>query len=106
MLEELLDLFVEVYLQRGLKYVTGREIIEKMGLADQKYLDDYDNKGFHISIDNTIEIEFFFKGFCYTSRVLEINPGQDLASGIWIDNHYGLRPEWQREIKLRLVLDK
>ena len=44
MIEELLDLFAEVYLQRGLEYVTGREIIEKMGLADQKYLDDYDNR--------------------------------------------------------------
>ena len=104
MIEELLDLFADSYLL-GFKYVTGREIIEKMGLADQKYLDDYDNKGFHISIDNTIEIELFFKGFCYTSRVLEINPGQDLSSGIWIDNHYGLRPEWQREIKLRTLLD-
>lgn len=104
MLEELLDLFVDSYLL-GFKYVTGREIIEKMGLADQKYLDDYDNKGLHISIDNTMEIELFFKEFCYTSRVLEINPGQYLSSGIWIDNHYGLRPEWQREIKLRTLLD-
>ncbi len=104
MIEELLDLFADSYLL-GFKYVTGREIIEKMGLADQKYLDDYDNKGFHISIDNTIEIDSFFRGFCHTSRVLEINPGQDLASGIWIDNHYGLRPEWQREIKLRTLLD-
>ena len=105
MIEELLDLFAEVCLQRGLEYVTGREIIEKMGLADQKYLDDYDNKGFHISIDNTIEIDSFFRGFCHHSRLLEINPGQDLASSIWIDNRYGLRPEWQREIKLRTLLD-
>lgn len=104
MIEQLLDLFAEAYLL-GFKYVTGREIIEKMGLADQKYLDDYDNKGLHISIDNTMEIELFFREFCYTSRVLEINPGQDLSSGIWIDNHYGLRPEWQREIKLRTLLD-
>lgn len=85
-------------------YVTGREIIEKMGLADQKYLDDYDNKGFHI-FDNTMEIELFFKEFCYTSRVLEINPGHDLSSSIWIDNRYGLRPEWRREMKLRALLD-
>lgn len=104
MIEQLLDLFAEAYLL-GFKYVSGREIIEKMGLADQKYLDDYDNKGLHISIDNTMEIELFFKEFCYTSRVLEINPGQDLSSGIWIDNCYGLRPEWQREIKLRTILD-
>ena len=104
MIEQLLDLFAEAYLL-GFKYVSGREIIEKMGLADQKYLDDYDNKGLHISIDNTMEIELFFKEFCYTSRVLEINPGQDLSSGIWIDNCYGLRPEWQREIKLRTLLD-
>ena len=103
MLEELLDIFYNDGDPVG--YVDGRDIIEKMGLADQKYLDDYDNKGLHISIDNTMEIELFFKEFCYTSRVLEINPGQDLASGIWIDNHYGLRPEWQREIKLRTLLD-
>lgn len=103
MLEELLDIFYNDGDPVG--YVDGREIIEKMGLADQKYLDDYDNKGLHISIDNTMEIELFFKEFCYTSRVLEINPGQDLSSGIWIDNHYGLRPEWQREIKLRTLLD-
>ena len=103
MLEELLDIFYNDGDPVG--YVDGRDIIEKMGLADQKYLDDYDNKGLHISIDNTMEIELFFKEFCYTSRVLEINPGQDLSSGIWIDNHYGLRPEWQREIKLRTLLD-
>ena len=114
MIEELLDLFAEVCLQRGLEYVTGREIIEKMGLADQKYLDDYDNRrnGIHrydaafTSIyDNTMEIELFFKEFCYTSRVLEINPGQDLASAIWIDNRYGLNPERRREMKLRALLD-
>ena len=103
MLEELLVIFYNDGDPVG--YVDGRDIIEKMGLADQKYLDDYDNKGLHISIDNTMEIELFFKEFCYTSRVLEINPGQDLSSGIWIDNHYGLRPEWQREIKLRTLLD-
>ena len=103
MIEELLDIFYNDGDPVG--YVDGRDIIEKMGLADQKYLDDYDNKGLHISIDNTMEIELFFKEFCYTSRVLEINPGQDLSSGIWIDNHYGLRPEWQREIKLRTLLD-
>jgi hypothetical protein len=75
--------------------------------GDQKYLDDYDNRRNGMTVyDNTMEIEFFFKGFCYTSRVLEINPGQDLASSIWIDNHYGLRLEWQREIKLRTLLDK
>jgi len=103
MLEELLDIFYNDGDPVG--YVDGRDIIEKMGLADQKYLDDYDNKGFHISIDNTIEIDSFFRGFCHHSRLLEINPGQDLASSIWIDNRYGLRPEWQREIKLRTLLD-
>jgi hypothetical protein len=108
MLEELLDIFYNDGDPVG--YVDGREIIEKMGLADQKYLDDYDNRrnGIHrydAIYDNTMEIELFFKEFCYTSRVLEINPGQDLSSSIWIDNHYGLRPEWQREIKLRTLLD-
>ena len=101
---ELLDIFYNDGDPVG--YVDGRDIIEKMGLGDQKYLDDYDNRRNGMtSYDNTMEIDFFFKGFCYDSRVLEINPGQDLASGIWIDNHYGLRPEWQREIKLRTLLD-
>jgi len=105
MIEELLDIFYNDGDPVG--YVDGRDIIEKMGLADQKYLDDYDNRRNGMTTyDNTIEIDSFFKGFCYDSRVLEINPGQDIASDIWIDNHYGLRPEWQREIKLRLVLDK
>ncbi len=105
MIEELLDIFYNDGDPVG--YVDGRDIIEKMGLADQKYLDDYDNRRNGMTTyDNTIEIDSFFKGFCYDSRGLEINPGQDIASSIWIDNHYGLRPEWQREIKLRLVLDK
>lgn len=110
MIEELLDLFANAYLL-GFKCVSGREIIEKMGLADQKYLDDYDNRrngiavvGYQLTYDNTPDIDRFFEHF-YDSRVLEINPGHDLASGIWIDNHYGLMPEWQREIKLRNLLD-
>lgn len=104
MLEELLDIFYNDGDPVG--YVDGRDIIEKMGLVDQKYLDDYDNRRNGMTTyDNTMKIDSFFKGFCYDSRVLEINPGQDLASGIWIDNHYGLRPEWQREIKLRTLLD-
>ena len=93
---DLLDIFC------GDGYVTGREIIEKMGLANREYLQAYDLRSYY---DNTMEIEIFFKEFCYTSRVLEINPGHDLSSSIWIDNHYGLRPEWRREMKLRALLD-
>jgi len=107
-MEERINDLLELFYNDGkpVGYVTGREIIEKMGLVDQKYLDDYDNRRNGMtSYDNTIEIDSFFKGFCYDSRVLEINPGQDLASGIWIDNHYGVRPEWQREIKLRTLLE-
>ena len=80
-------------------YVTGRDIIEKMGLTNQEYLQAYDIRSYH---DNTPEIDEFFQ---YFRSILEINPGYKLASSIWIDNHYGLKPEWQREIKLRLVLD-
>jgi hypothetical protein len=104
-MEERINDLLEIFFNDGdpVVYVTGREIIEKMGLANKEYLQAYDIRSYY---NNTPEIEFFFKGFCYTSRVLEINPGQDLASSIWIDNHYGLRPEWQREIKLRTLLDK
>lgn len=108
-MEERTNELLDIFCGAG-DYATGREIIEKMGLADQKYLDDYDNRrnGMHTYdavYDNTMEIEIFFKEFCYTSRVLEINPGHDLSSSIWIDNHYGLRPEWRREMKLRALLD-
>jgi len=104
MLEELFDIFYND--GDPVRYVDGRDIIEKMGLADKKYLDDYDKRRNGMTTyDNTMEIDSFFKGFCHDKRVLEINPGYDEASGIWIDNHYGLRPEWQREIKLRTLLD-
>ena len=104
MIEELLDIFYNDGDPVG--YVDGRDIIEKMGLVDQKYLDDYDNRRNGMTTyDNTMKIDSFFREFCYHSRLLEINPGQELASDIWIDNHYGLRPEWQREIKLRTLLD-
>ena len=81
-------------------HVTGRYIIEKMGLANKEYLQAYDIKSYY---NNTPEIEEFFE---YSRNILEINPGYNRASSIWIDNHYGLKPEWQREIKLRIVLDK
>jgi len=103
-LDDLMDLFFNDGDPVG--YVDGRDIIEKMGLANKEYLHAYDIRSY---CDNTPEISEFFEYFCHFGsehRVLETNPGYDLASGIWIDNHYGLRKEWQREIKLRLVLDK
>lgn len=90
---DLLDIFC------GAGYVTGREIIEKMGLANREYLQAYDLRSYY---ENTPEIEKFFQ---YFRHILEINPGHDLASAVWIDNHYGLRPEWRREMKLRALLD-
>jgi hypothetical protein len=70
MIEELLDIFYNDGDPVG--YVDGRDIIEKMGLADQKYLDDYDNRRNGMTTyDNTMKIDSFFKGFCYDSRVLE-----------------------------------
>jgi hypothetical protein len=99
--ERLNDLF-ELFLNDGdqVGYVTGREIIEKMGLANKEYLQAYDIKSYY---NNTPEIEEFFE---YSRNILEINPGYNRASSIWIDNHYGLKPEWKREIKLRTLLDK
>ena len=95
--ENLLRLFSEAYL-KGLEYVNVIEIVEKMGLVDDEYL-------YRKNYENTPEIVEFFVFFCYTNRVLEVNPGEDEASGIWIDNRYGLSPEWKREIKLRSILD-
>ena len=95
--ENLLRLFSEAYL-KGLEYVSGIEIVEKMGLADDEYL--YAVR--HIKhVDNTPEIEEFIF-FC---DVLEVNPGEELSSSIWIDNRYGLSPEWRREMKMRSILD-
>ena len=114
-LEELLSLFIEAN-NHGQEHFSGREIIERLELADQEYLDSYDKRRCHI---NTPEIENFFQSFCYgevralinpgvdfsSIRVLEVNPGEEVMSSIWIMNRYGLRPEWQREIKLRSLLE-
>jgi ADP-glucose pyrophosphorylase len=99
--ERINDLF-ELFFNDGdpVGYVTGREIIEKMGLANKEYLQAYDIRSY---CNNTPEIEEFFQ---YFRNILETNPGYEVASAIWIDNHYGLRLEWQREIKLRTLLDK
>ena len=103
MIEKILNLFIEVYLETGRDYLTGFEIIEKFGLADQQYLDHYNSRS---GLVNTKKIDDFFKEFCYSNRILDINPGHDLSSAIWIHNHYGLKPEWQREIKLKYILSK
>ena len=96
-LNDLLDLFFND--GEPVAYVTGREIIEKMGLANKEYLQAYDIRSY---VDNTTDIEEFFG---YFRQILETNPGYDEASSIWIDNHYGLRKEWEREIKLRTLID-
>ena len=85
---------------------SGREIIEKMNLADKEYLDAYDVKSYQA---NTADISEFFEYFCnFNSEhwILEANPGYDLMSESWIDNSYGLRKEWQREMKLRSLLER
>ena len=102
-MEERTNDLLELFYNDGdpVGYVDGRDIIEKMGLANKEYLQAYDIRSFY---ENTSEIEEFFE---YFRHVLETNPGYDLASSIWIDNHYGLRKGWwQREIKLRTLLDK
>ena len=104
MIEQILNLFIEVYLESGRNYLTGEEIIEKFSLADKQYLDDHNNhkSGFV----NTKKIDDFFIEFCYSNRILDINPEYEIASTIWINNHYGLKPECQREIKLKYILGK
>jgi hypothetical protein len=101
-MEERTNDLLEIFFNDGdpLVYVTGREIVERMGLANKEYLQAYDIRSFY---NNTPEISEFFE---YFRNILEINPGYDVASSIWIGNHYGLKPEWQREIKLRTLLDK
>ena len=116
--EELLSLFIEAN-DRGQEHVSGREIIERLELADQEYLDSHDKRRIVPFYINTPEIQNFFESFCYgevrslinpgvnfsSIRVLEVNPGEEVISGIWIRNRYGLRPEWRREIKLRSLLE-
>lgn len=97
-MEERTNELLDIFCGDG-DYATGREIIEKMGLANREYLQAYDLRSYY---ENTPEIEKFFQ---YFRHILEINPGHDLASAVWIDNHYGLRPEWRREMKLRALLD-
>ena len=111
--ENLLRLFSEAYL-KGLEYVSGIEIVEKMGLADDEYLYAVRHRNQNLvhvgnrqiaclfNQYNTPEIVEFFK-FFYDA--LDTNPGEDEASGIWIDNRYGLSPEWRREMKMRSILD-
>lgn len=48
----------------------------------------------------TDELDNFFLKYCYEKRVLDPNPGCDVMSGIWIENSYGLRPEWRRQARL------
>ena len=101
-INDLLELFYNDF--ELVVYVTGRDIIEKMGLANKEYLQAYDIRSYY---DNTPEISEFFE---YFRHILIINPGYDTMSPIWINNNYGLRPKWyrviQREIKLRTLLDK
>ena len=96
--ENLLRLFSEAYL-KGLEYVSGIEIVEKMGLADDEYLYAVRHRKY---VDNTPEIVEFFVFFW---NALEVNPGEELSSSIWINNRYGLSPEWRREMKMRYILD-
>lgn len=102
--ERINDLFELFYNEFELVvYVTGRDLIEKMGLANKEYLQAYDIRSYY---ENTLDIEEFFE---YFRHILETNPGYDTYSPIWINNNYGLRPKWQREmqreIKLRILLD-
>ena len=59
--EELLSLFIEAN-NHGQEHFSGREIIERLELGNQEYLDSYDKRRCHI---NTPEIENFFQSFCY-----------------------------------------
>lgn len=84
-LERLLDLF------SGREEVSGAEIIERMGL---------DSRVDSILWREAKETTDFFARYCH-ERVLETNPGQKLASGIYGENSYGLWPEWKRQQRLR-----
>ena len=100
--ENLLRLFSEAYL-KGLEYVSGIEIVEKMGLVDDEYLYAVRHREYAVRERyNTPEIVEFFVFFC---DALEVNPGEELSSSIWINNRYGLSPEWRREMKMRYILD-
>lgn len=76
-LDKLLALFHEK------EEIDGIELVHEMGL-----LIDEDN------------LNNFFLKYVYEKRVIEPNPGCDVMSSIWIENSYGLRPEWRRQKRL------
>ena len=76
-LDKLLSLFHEK------EEVDGADLVREMGL-----LIDEDN------------LNNFFLKYYYEKRVLEPNPGCEVMSADWIENSYGLRPEWRRQKRL------
>lgn len=63
--------------------VDGADLVREMGLLiDEENLNN------------------FFLKYVYEKRVLEANPGCEVMSSIWIENSYGLRPEWRRQERL------
>ena len=62
--------------------IEGTNLVREMWLTDE---DDINN---------------FFLKYVYEKRVLEPNPGCEVMSSIWIENSYGLRPEWRRQKRL------
>ena len=75
-LDKLLALFHEK------EEIEGTNLVREMWLTDE---DDINN---------------FFLKYVYEKRVLEPNPGCEVMSSIWIENSYGLRPEWRRQKRL------
>lgn len=82
-LERLLGLF------SGREVVPGAEIIEWMGLPAMHGAEG------HILWPEAKETTDFFSRYC-GERVLETNPGHQMASAIYGQNSYGLWPEWRR----------
>lgn len=75
-LDKLLSLFHEK------EEIDGTNLVREMGLTEEE------------------EVNNFFPKYCYEKRVIEPNPGCDVMSSIWIQNSYGLRPEWRRQKRL------
>ena len=88
---QLLDLFADKDI------VSGKEIILNMQLAEHGHMDPK---------TNTPAISEFFEFFCYQSRVLDINPGEEDMAELFISNHYGIKKEYKREIRLRRILNQ
>ena len=64
------------------KTIDGREIVLNMRLDDHEYMN---------AEENSATVKEFFEFFCREEGVLDINPGKEGISEIFIKNRYSLK---------------